>query len=86
MARKTECLTPGCMFHTSINSKGVSIQVDFPKQIHFTKKEAKLLENLLHNSVETVLRPYFRSSKKSKRVILYKAIKSLGGLYGKVRK
>lgn len=86
MARKTECLTPGCMFHTSINSKGVSIQVDFPEQIHFTRKEAKLLEELLHNSVETVLRPYFRSPKISKRVILYKAIKSLGGLYGKVRK
>ena len=86
MARKTECLTPECMFHTRINSKGVSIRVDFPKPINFTKKEAKLLEDLLHNSVETVLRPYFRASKKSKRVILYRAIKSLGGLYGKIRK
>tara|TARA_B100000900_G_scaffold402408_1_gene408206 strand:- start:130 stop:390 length:261 start_codon:yes stop_codon:yes gene_type:complete len=85
MARKTECLTPGCMFHTRINSKGVSIRVDFPQQIHFTRKEAKLLEDLLHNSVETVLRPYFRVSKRSKRVMLKQAIKTVGGLYGKVR-
>ena len=85
MARKTECLTPGCMFHTSINSKGVSLRVDFPNPRHFTRKEAKLLEDLLHNSVEIVLRPYFKPSNISKRQILYRTIKTVGGLYGKVR-
>ena len=73
------------MFHTSINSKGVSLRVDFPNPIHFTRKEAKVLEDLLHNSVETVLRPYFKPSNISKRQILYRTIKTVGGLYGKVR-
>jgi len=86
MARKTKCLTPGCMFHTRIHSKEISIRVTFPKEINFSKKEAILLEDLLHNSVEAVLRPYFGASRTSKRVMLKQTLKSLGGLYGKVRK
>jgi len=70
MARKTECLTPNCQFHIAINSKGVSVQVDFSKPIHFSRREAKLVEDLLHNSVETVLRPYFKTHRKSKRLFL----------------
>lgn len=70
MARKTECLTPNCQFHIGINSKGISVQVDFPKPIHFSRKEAKLIEDLLHNSVETVLRPYFKPQRKSKRSLI----------------
>jgi len=44
--------------------------VDFSKPIHFSRREAKLVEDLLHNSVETVLRPYFKTHRKSKRLFL----------------
>ena len=48
------------------------VNIDFPNSISLSKKEAKLLEDLLHNSVETILRPYFRVSKNEKEYKLEK--------------
>jgi hypothetical protein len=67
MANKTKCLTPGTRFYTKITTKSISIYISFPTHIDINKKEATILETLLHNSIETVLRPYFMKPKQSKR-------------------
>lgn len=77
MARKTKCLTPHCMYSTHINDKEVSISVRFPKPIKLSKKESALLEDLLHNSVECVLRPYFMKERVSKRDLAKKVLKGV---------
>ena len=66
MAIETKCLTPGAHFHTNINKdyegrEYVTISVDLPPGTltNLTKVEAELLEKLLHNQIELVLRPYF---------------------------
>ena len=67
MAQKTKCLTPNSQFHTSINKDQVSISVDLPFDIgeRLNDDEGELLENLLHNQVELVLRPYFNNVEKN---------------------
>lgn len=77
MARKTKCLTPDCRYTTHINNESVSIRVSFPKPIKLSNKESALLENLLHNSVECVLRPYFMKEKTSKRETLKRVLKGV---------
>jgi len=75
MALKTTCLTPGCQYTTHITKDGLTVNIHFPRSINFTKREAKLLECLLHNSIECVLRPYFM--KTSKRETLKNVIKGV---------
>tara|TARA_B000000557_G_C20799093_1_gene454665 strand:+ start:1216 stop:1827 length:612 start_codon:yes stop_codon:yes gene_type:complete len=55
----TKCLTSGANFSTYISEREVDIKVDLPFSLDLDEKEAKILETLLHNSIETVLRPYF---------------------------
>lgn len=59
MALKTECLTPDSVFHTSIGTKYISMRVCLPFELSINEEEAKLIEKLLHNQIEVVLRPYF---------------------------
>lgn len=59
MANKTKCLTSGAVFHTDINKRSVSVKVDLPFDLDVDEKEAEVLENLLHNQLELVLRSYF---------------------------
>lgn len=59
MAIKTKCLTPDCRFTTEMNAGSVAITVTFPQDIKLDEQEAILLQDLLHNSMELVLRPYF---------------------------
>lgn len=59
MANKTKCLTSGCVYKTLISKKSVSISVEFPHEIKFSKEESKILETIMHNAIETCLRPYF---------------------------
>lgn len=66
MANKTKCLTSGCTYKTSISNSSVSISVDFPYEIPLPKEEAKILETIMHNSIEICLRPYFFKEQKSK--------------------
>jgi len=56
---KTRCLTSGAQFHTKINPSSVSIEVDMPFDLNMSEDESEVLETLLHNAIELVLRPYF---------------------------
>lgn len=56
---KTKCLTSGAVFNTKITEKNIEVSVEIPFNLNLSEKEAEILETLLHNSIETVLRPYF---------------------------
>ena len=65
MALETKCLTPGAQFHTNVGTEYITVSVDVPPGTlkDLTKEEAELLEKLLHNQIELVLRPYFMRAK-----------------------
>lgn len=70
MALETKCLTPGAQFHTDISTdyegrEQVTVSVDLPAGTikNLTEVEAELIEKLLHNQIELVLRPYFMRAK-----------------------
>jgi len=65
MAIKTECQTPGAVFHTKINGRSIELKVDLPKDLLLTEKQAELLEANLHNAMELVLAPYFSGFNKA---------------------
>ena len=60
MALETKCLTPETNFHINIGTKYISIRVVLPFELKVKEEEAEILEKLLHNQVELVLRPYFK--------------------------
>jgi hypothetical protein len=59
MALETKCLTPDATFHTYIGEKLIAIDVELPFNLNINKHEATLLESLIHNQLEVVLRSYF---------------------------
>ena len=59
MARETKCLTPDANFSSYISDSTVGGFVHLPFKLDLDKKEAKLLESLIHNQLELVLRSYF---------------------------
>jgi hypothetical protein len=61
MANKTPCLTSGATFHTGISEDNVSVKVDLPFKLEITDEEAEILETLIHNQMELILRPYFQN-------------------------
>ncbi len=61
MALETKCLTSGAIFHTAINDRDVSVKVDLPFKLDISDEEASILERLLHNQIEVVLRYYYES-------------------------
>ncbi len=61
MALETKCLTSGAVFHTAINESDVSVKVDLPFKLEISEEEAAILERLLHNQIELVLRYYYES-------------------------
>lgn len=63
MANGTKCLTSGAVFRTYISDKGVRVAVVMPgDQLKgLNEEEAAILETLIHNQLELVLRPYFQS-------------------------
>ena len=61
MANKTKCLTNGARFHIGINEEGISAKVDLPFKFDINEEEAIVLETLIHNQLELVLRSYFES-------------------------
>ena len=61
MANKTKCLTSGAVFHIRINKEGVSAKVDLPFELDIDEAEAKILETLIHNQLELVLRSYYEN-------------------------
>ncbi len=60
MANKTPCLTSGAIFHTGIFKDNVYVKVDLPFNLEITDEEAEILETLIHNQMELILRPYFK--------------------------
>lgn len=61
MANSTKCLTNGAIFHTKISKDTISAKVSLPFSLDIDSDEAAILETLIHNSLEVVLRPYFVS-------------------------
>lgn len=61
MAQETLCQTPGAVFHTKINPQSVGVSVELPKKLELTEQQAELLEKNIHNAMELVLAPYFKS-------------------------
>ena len=66
MAIETGCLTSGAIFHTSIQEKSVSVVVELPFQLEISEKEAEILDILIHNQMELLLRPYFPAKEDQK--------------------
>ena len=63
MANPTKCLTSGATFSTRISPDGVSVRVLTPggELKNISKEEAIILETLIHNQMELVLRPFFNT-------------------------
>ena len=61
MANPTECLTNGAVFHVEIDESSIAAKVDLPFKLDINVKEAEILETLIHNQLELVLRSYFES-------------------------
>ena len=61
MAQETKCLTSGAIFHAAINERDISVKVDLPFKLEISEEEASILERLLHNQMEIVLRYYYES-------------------------
>ena len=59
MAQETKCLTSGAIFHTAITESDISVKVDLPFKLDISDEEASILERLLHNQIELVLRYYY---------------------------
>ena len=59
MAIKTKCLTPEANFSTIISGNKVESKVVLPFDLDISEQEAELLERLIHNQMEIVLRSYF---------------------------
>ena len=60
MENKTPCLTSGATFHTAISEYSIALMVDLPFKLEITNEEAEIIETLIHNQMELILRPYFK--------------------------
>jgi len=54
-------LTSGAVFHIGINEAGITAKVDLPFKLDVSEEEAEIIEVLVHNQLELVLRSYFES-------------------------
>ncbi len=63
MALETKCLTPDANFTTIISGNKVESKVVLPFQIELSEEQAEILEKLIHNQMELVLRSYFSESR-----------------------
>tara|TARA_Y100000296_G_scaffold62499_1_gene72601 strand:+ start:33 stop:221 length:189 start_codon:yes stop_codon:yes gene_type:complete len=61
MANSTKCLTNGAVFRVEIDENSIAATVDLPFKLDINEKEAEILETLIHNQLELVLRSYFES-------------------------
>ena len=59
MALETKCLTPDANFVTSISPRTIASTVNLPFELNLDKEQAVILEKLIHNQLELVLRSYF---------------------------
>lgn len=68
MADPTKCLTPGAIYNFRIRSNKVFVEVELPFDLEIDESEAEILETLMHNSMESILRPYFKNFAKNGEV------------------
>ena len=61
MALATKCLTNDAVFHTVISEREVSVKVELPFKLETSEEEAEMLEKLIHNKMELVLRSCFEN-------------------------
>ena len=61
MALATKCLTNDAVFHTAINEREVSVKGELPFKLEISEEEAEMLEKLIHNQMELVLRSCFEN-------------------------
>jgi len=54
-------LTNGATFHTEIEDFSIAAKVYLPFKLEVDEEEAQVLETLIHNQLELVLRSYFES-------------------------
>ena len=59
MALETKCLTPDANFTTFISPRTIASTVNLPFDLNLDKEQAVMLEKLIHNQLELVLRSYF---------------------------
>jgi hypothetical protein len=59
MALETKCLTPDANFTTFISPRTIASTVSLPFSLDLNKEQAEILEKLIHNQLELVLRSYF---------------------------
>lgn len=59
MALEIKCLTPDANFTTFISPRTIASTVNLPFELEIGKDEAVILEKLIHNQLELVLRSYF---------------------------
>ena len=56
MALETKCLTPDANFTTFISPRTIASTVRLPFSLDLNKQQAEILEKLIHNQLELVLR------------------------------
>ena len=61
MANSTKCLTSGAWFHIGVSEDGITAKVALPFKLDIDEEEAKIIETLVHNQLELVLRSYFEA-------------------------
>lgn len=61
-AEATPCHTPGAQYHTLMHDHQVGETVDLPPTVTLTPEQAALVDTDMHNVLELVLAPYFRTS------------------------
>ena len=75
MANQTKCLTDGAFYNIAITNMRVSATVELPFILDITEQEAEILETLIHNQLEALLRPYFILNEVKKQIIESKETK-----------
>ncbi len=56
-----ECLTPGAIYHISIDVESISCKIDFPFELDLGENEAEELEQKIHNAMEEILSKFFKT-------------------------
>ena len=54
-----DCLTPGAVYATHIGTAGLSVTVDYGRELPIGEDEAAALDSALHDALETELAPHF---------------------------
>ena len=65
MANSTKCLTTGAWFRIGVDEDSITAKVDLPFKLDIDEEEARIIETLIHNQLELVLRSYFEISRES---------------------